>query len=238
MSAGAAAAELKVFSTIALQTALEDLAPKFGAASGHTISSDFAITGALAKRLQEGEAADVFVGTRSAVDELLKAGKVQKGSDVDLANSSVGMAVRKGAARPDISTTEALKRAIIAAKAISYTDPASGGASGVHFSKVLERLGIAEQMKARTRFPPGGGFAARLLVAGEVDLAVQQNAELLSVPGVELLGPLPAEWQSVTKFSAAVPVAARQPEAGKAFIRYLQTAQAATVLKAKGLEPL
>lgn len=238
MPAGAAAAEVKVFSTIALQTALEELAPTFGTVSGHRVSSEFAITGPLAKRLQDGEAADVFVGTRSAIDELVKAGKLQKGSEVDLANSSVGMAVRKGSARPDISTPEALKRALSAARAISYTNPASGGASGVHFSKVLEQLGIAAEMKSRTRYPPGGGFAARLLVTGDVDLAVQQNSELLAVPGVELLGPLPMELQSVTLFAAAVPTAAPQPEAAKALIRYLQTPQAAAVLKAKGLDPI
>jgi ABC-type molybdate transport system substrate-binding protein len=166
ISVSAGAAEIKVLSTIALQTAVEDLGPKFGRANGHTVGSEFAITGALAKRLQDGEAADVFVGTRSAVDELIKAGKVLKGSDVDLANSGVSMAVRKGSAKPDISTSEALKHTLIATKALSYSDPASGGASGVHFAKVIERLGLTDQLKGKTKYPPAGGFTARLLVAG------------------------------------------------------------------------
>ena len=146
--------------------------------------------------------------------------------------------MRKGAARPDISTPEALRRTLLAAKSISYTDPASGGTSGVYFSALLERLGIAAEMKAKTRHPPNSGFAARLLVSGEAELAVQQSSELMSVPGVELLGPLPAGLQSITQFAAAVPTAARQPEAGRALIRYLQSPRAAAVMKQKGLEPV
>jgi len=145
--------------------------------------------------------------------------------------------VRRGAPKPDISSPEALKRTLIAVRSVSYSDPAFGGASGVHFAKVIERLGIADEMKGKTRFPPEGGFTARLLVTGEVELAVQQIGELLSVPGVELVGPLPGELQSVTTFAAAIPSAALQLQAAKALIQYLQSPQAAAVLKAKGLDP-
>lgn len=238
MSAGASAEEIKVLATIALQSALEDLTPRFEKASGHKVSITFGAGVALAKRVLEGEAADLLVGPRGSIDGLIKAGRLQPGSDTTLARSSIGVAVRKGAPKPDISTPEALKRALIAAKSISYSDPAFGGASGVHFGKVIERLGIAEEMKAKTRFPPEGGLTARLLATGEVDLAVQQIVELMSVPDVDLLGPLPGDLQSVTILSAAIPSAAHQSVAASALIKYLQSAEAAAVMKVKGLDPV
>lgn len=238
IAASAGAAEVKVLATIALQSVLEDLAPRFEKASGHKLSITFGLGGALAKRVQDGEPADVLVGPRAAIDGLLKSARLTSGSDATLARSSVGVAVRKGAPKPDISTPEALKRALIAARSISYSNPAFGGASGVHFAKVIERLGIAEEMKAKTRFPPEGGFTARLLATGEAELAVQQIGELISVPDVELVGPLPTDLQSVTVFAAAVPSAASQPQAALALIRYLQASEATAVMKAKGLDPV
>jgi len=237
IAASAVAAEIKVLSTIAMQSVMEELGPSFEKASGHKLSVTFGLGVPMAKRVQEGEAADVLIGPRGSFDALLKSGRLVAGSEVTIASSGVGVAVRRGAAKPDISTPEALKRALLAAKSVSYSNPAFGGASGVHFAKVVERLGIAEQMKPKTKFPPEGGFTAQLLVSGEVDLAIQQMSELLSVPGVELVGPLPGELQSVTTFAAALPAAARQPEAGKALIRFLQSHEAATAIKAKGLDP-
>ncbi len=213
------AAEINGLSTIAVQSAMEELIPHFEKASGHKVHVAFGLGVAMAKRVQDGEAADFVLGPRSAIDGLAKA------------------AVRKGAPKPDISTPDALKRALLAAKAISYSNPAYGGASGVHFAKVLERLGIVDEMKAKTKFPPEGGFTARLLAAGEVDLAIQQTGELISVPGVELAGSLPGELQSITTFAIAIPTAARQPDAAKALIKYLQSAEAAAVMKARGLDP-
>src|SRR5438128_1852570 len=235
---GAARADGKGRSTIARERVAEELLPQSEKASGHKVSIAFGLGVAMVKRIQDGEAADFLLAPRSAVDGLLKAGKLAPGSDVSLARSSVGIAVRKGAARPDISTPEALKRTLRAARAVSYSNPAYGGASGVHFAKVLERLGIADEMKAKTRFPPEGGFTARLLAAGEVDLAVQQIGELISAPGVELLGPLPGELQSVTTFAAAIPLSASQPDAARALIRYLQSPEAMALIKAKGLDPV
>src|SRR2546426_671186 len=173
---------IKGLATIGLQSVMEDLAPRFEKASGHKVSITFGLGVAMVKRVQEGEAADLLLAPRSGIDALIKAGKVAPGSDTSLARSSVGIAVRKGAPKPDISTPDALKRALTAAKSISYSNPAFGGASGVHFAKVLERLGIAEEMKAKTKFPPEGGFTARLLAAGEAEMAVQQIGELISVP--------------------------------------------------------
>jgi molybdate transport system substrate-binding protein len=236
--ASARAAEITALSTIGLQSVLEDLAPRFEKASGHRVIITFGLAMPLARRVQDGEAVDLLVGTRGSVDGLVKAGRLQPSSDVNLARSSVGVAVRKGAPKPDISTPEALKRALVATRAISYTNPTYGGASGVHFAKVIERLGIAEEMKAKTKFPPEGGFTARLLVTGEADMAVQQIGELISFPEVELLGPLPGELQSITILVAAIPLAARQPDAARALIKYLQSPEAMAVMKAKGLDPM
>ena len=162
--------------------------------------------------MQEGETADLLLVPQSAVDGLLKAGKVQPGSDFSLARSSVGVAVRKGAPKPDISTPEALKANACRRQVHQLLQ------SGLRWSKRsslrqgAERLGIAEEMKAKTKHPPEGGLAARLLAAGEAEIAVQQIGELISVEGVDLLGPLPGDLQSVTTYAAAIPSAVQQPE--------------------------
>ena len=234
----AGAAEIIVLSSIGLQSVLEDLAPKFENSSGHKLGLSFGLAGPFAKRVQDGEAVDILVAPRGFIDSLIKANMLQPNSETNLANSSVGLAVRKGAPKLDISTPEALRHALLAARSISYTNPAFGGASGVHFGKVIERLGIAEEMKAKTKFPPQGGFTARLLVSGEADLAVQQIGELISFPDVELLGPLPGDLAGVTTMTVAIPSAARQPEAARALIKYLQSPEAMAVMKAKGLDPI
>jgi molybdate transport system substrate-binding protein len=234
----ASAAEIKMLATIAVQGVMEDLAPRFEKASGHKVSITFGLGAPLAKRVESGEAVDLFLGARGSINGLIKAGRLVPGSDVTLARSSVGIAVRKGAPKPDISTPEALKRALIAAKSISYSNPAFGGLSGVHFSKVIERLGLVEEMKPKTRFPPEGGSAARLLATGEAELAVQQISELISVSEAEVIGPLPGDLQSSTIFAVAIPSAAKQPEAARAMIKYLQSPEATAVMKAKGLDPV
>jgi molybdate transport system substrate-binding protein len=137
---------------------------------------------------------------------------------------------------PDISSPEALRRMLLAARSISYSNPAVGGTSGVHFAGVLTRLGIAGEMQSKTRFPPPSGFSANLLVSGEVDLAIQQMPELASVAGTELVGPWPGDLQLMTTYVAGVPTAASQPDDAKALVRFLQSPPALAVMKAKGLE--
>jgi molybdate transport system substrate-binding protein len=232
----AVAAEIKAFMTIGMQSALDDLVPAFEKVSGHKIVPSFATAAVLNKRLQGGEAADLLISVRGGIDNLIKEGKVLVGSDATLARSGVGIAVRKGAVKPDISTPDALKRALLAAKAVSHSDPAVGGASGVHFAKVLERLGIAEEMKVRIKYPPPNGLTARLLVSGDVDMAVQQMPELMSVDGVELVGPLPGDLALTTVFAAGIPASALETDAAKGFIKFLQSPEAKAVMKLKGLE--
>jgi molybdate transport system substrate-binding protein len=152
----AAAAEVRALMTIGVQSVLEDLIPRWERESGNKVNAVFGLSAALAKRLSEGEQADVFIGTREGVDGLIKGGKLA-GPGVILASSGVGFAVRKGAAKPDVSTPEALKRTLLAARAIAYGNPAAGGASGIIFSRAVERLGIASDVQAKAKFPVPGG---------------------------------------------------------------------------------
>lgn len=232
----AADREVKALVTIGVQSAIEALAPLFEKASGTRIVATWSTSALLNERIRGGEQADLLISTRAGIDGLIKEGRVAQGSDALVARSGIGVAVRRGAPKPDISTPDTLRRAVQAARAISYSDPAAGGVSGVHFASVLERLGIAAEMRGRTKFPPPSGFSAQLLASGEVDLAVQQIPELLSVAGTELVGPLPGDLQLVTTFAAGIPASATEGDAARAFIRFLATPEAQAVMRAKGLE--
>ena len=233
----ASAGEMKALITIGMQSVIEELGPKFEKASGHKLNMTFGIGPVLAKRVQDGEAADFLILPRAGVDGLIASGKVASGSGTVLARNFVAIAVRKGEPKPDISTPDALRRTLLAIKAISYSNPADGGPTGIHFAKVLERLGIAEDMKAKAKFPPAGGFVGKLLVSGEVDIAVQQLSELMSVSGTEVVGPLPGDLQSVTVYMTAIPISSKEPDAAKALVSFLRSPEALAVMKAKGVEP-
>ena len=230
----AGAAEIKVLSTVALSEAWHALQPRFEA-TGHKLTLVLGTSGGINKRIADGEPGDVIVSTSSGIEGLGRAGKVTAGTSVPVARSQVGLAVRKGAPRPDISTPEALKQTLLAAKAVAYPDPAGGGASGIHLAKVLERLGIAQQVNARARLGravPNG----EAVVKGEADLAVQQIPELVAVPGVEVIGPLPGDLQNTTDFSAAVLATSRDPAAAKALVDFLRSPETVATLKARGFE--
>jgi molybdate transport system substrate-binding protein len=231
------AAEVKVFSTIGVQAALEELAPKFEQATGNKLNITWATAAILVKRVQAGETADLMVLTKQSLDALTKDNKATAGTDATFASSGMAVVVKKGAPKPDISTPEAFRQALLNAKAIAYSDPAAGGASGVHFAKVLERLGIVDQMKAKTKHPPPSGNAANLVVAGEADLAVQQEPEVMSVAGVDMVGPLPADLNNITVYAAGVGAGSQHAEAATALIRFLHSPEAQAVFKAKGLKP-
>jgi molybdate transport system substrate-binding protein len=231
----ATAAEVKVFSTIGVQTALEELAPKFEKATGHKLDITWAT--AAIKRVQAGETADLMVLTKQSLDALTKDNKASAGPDAPFASSGMAVVVKKGSPKPNISTPEAYKQALVNAKTIAYSDPASGGASGVFFAKSLDRMGIADQMKAKTRHPPPSGNSANLVVAGEADLAIQQEPEVMSVAGVDMVGPPPADLNNVTIYAAGIGAGSQQAEAANALIKFLHTPEAAAVFKAKGLKP-
>ncbi|MGB8563920.1 MAG: molybdate ABC transporter substrate-binding protein [Pseudolabrys sp.] len=230
-------AEVKVFSTIGVQAALEELAPKFEQATGSKLNITWATAAILVKRVQAGETADLMVLTKQSLDALTKDNKATAGADAIFASSGMAVVVKKGAPKPDISTPDAFKQALINAKTIAYSDPAAGGASGVYFAKLLERMGIADQMKAKTRHPPPSGNSANLVVAGEADLAIQQEPEVMSVAGIDMVGPLPADLNNITAYAAGIGAGSQQADAATALIRFLHSPEAQAVFKAKGLKP-
>ena len=233
----ASAAEIKVFSTIGVQAALEELTPKFEKASGHKLTISWGTAAILVKRVQAGETADLMVLTRQSLDALTKEGKASADTDATFASSGMAMVVKKGAPKPDISTPEAFKQTLLKAKTIAYSNPAHGGASGVYFAKLLERMGIADQMKDKTKFPPPSGNAANLVVSGEAELAIQQEPEVMAVAGVDMVGPLPGDLNNITVFAAGVGSGTKESDAAKALIKFLHTPEAAAVFKARGLVP-
>jgi molybdate transport system substrate-binding protein len=212
---------------------LAELVPPFERASGHKVSISYNTTAQTLGLIKNGETADMVIATAAGIDEMTKLGKVAPGSRIDLASSGIGVAMRAGTPKPDISSVDAFKRALLDAKSVAYT---SSGLSGVYFARLIERLGIAEQVKAKARIKPGG-LIAEVVVAGEADLAVQMVSELLSVPGAELVGPLPAELNQVTVFSAGILTGTRRSEASKSLIQHLTTPAAAHVIETKGLTP-
>jgi molybdate transport system substrate-binding protein len=228
-------AELVVFSTIGVRSAAEPLFTQFDKAS-HKLAVTWGTAPMLVKRIEGGDTADLVVLSRASIDTLQKQGKIAPGSDVALASSGVGIAVKAGAPKPDISTPEALKHTLLNAKSIAYSEPSAGGASGVYFAKLLERMGIAEQMKPKTKYPPPGGFSANLLMTGEAELAVQQKPELLHVAGAEVIGLLPGDLNVVTEFAAAIMVGCKNGEAGKALMKMLQSPEASAIFRSKGLD--
>jgi molybdate transport system substrate-binding protein len=230
-------AELKVYSTIGVRSAAEELFAEFAKATGHKLAVTWGTAPMLVKRIEDGETPDVMVLSRAGIDALGKQGKVALGSDVTLASSGVGIAVKSGAPKPDISTPGALKQTLLDAKSIAYSEPSAGGASGVYFAKLLERMGIADAMKPKTKYPPPGGFSGELLLTGEAELAVQQKPELLHVAGTEIVGMLPGDLNLITAFAAGIAPDSKHAEAGNALIRMLQSPQSAVVFRSKGLDP-
>jgi molybdate transport system substrate-binding protein len=231
------AAALKVLSAIGMRLVMEDLGPKFERASGHQLAITFAAGGVTVKRIQDGATADLVLLPRPALERLAKDGAQADGSETPLVRSSIGVSVRQGAPRPDISSPEALKRTLLDAKLITYSNPTLGGASGVHFAKVLDRLGIANEMKPRTVFSKIPGEVGQLVAKGEAEVAVHQIQELMSVPGIELVGPLPGDLQNTIVFLGTILIDAQEVEVAKALINFLRTPEAVAVIKAKGMEP-
>ena len=237
-AAFASAAELKVYSTIGVKSVLEELTPKFEKASGHKLNITWATAAVLVKRVQGGETADLLVLTKQGLDTMVKENKATASADAVFASSGMAMVVKKGAPKPDISTPEAFKQTLLKAKTISYSNPEYGGASGVYLAKLLERMGIADQVKSKTHYPPPSGNAANLVVSGEAELAVQQEPEVMAVSGVDMVGPLPAELNNITTYAAGPGAGTKEADTANALIKFLHTPEAAAVFKARGLTPL
>jgi molybdate transport system substrate-binding protein len=224
---------VRVLSTLALKGAVGSLAGRYQAAGGARIDADFAPTLGLLDRLRDGEAADVVILTRQALDNLAGQGTVVAESCVDLARSFVGIAVRAGAAHPDIATEAALRATLSAARSVAYSRI---GASGILFAQLIERMGMAAEINARARIIPSG-FTAELLLTGEADLAVQQISELMQVSGVEVVGPIPHHLQIPAVFSAGRLAASGRVAQSDALLKFLASPEVAPVLRGCGLEP-
>ena len=222
--------EIKVMLSAAFKEAYLELTPPFEKATGHKLSTAWVASVEMMQRLKGGEQVDLVILSAASLDELKKAGIVAE--RFDIAKSGVGVAVKTGAPKPDISSGEAVKRAVLAAKGIAY----SKGPSGIYLIKLFERWGISERIKSKVRQvqgEPAGASAVR----GEVELAFQQVSELLPVPGIELVGPLPPDIQEITTFSAGLHAKAKEPKAARALVDFFKAPAAAPVIRKKGMEP-
>lgn len=231
------AAEIKVLCANGMREVMQDLGPKFERATGYKLALSFATLGVIVDRVHNGEAADVVALPRQGIGRLVKDGKADGGTVAVLARAGIGMIVRKGAPKPDISTSEALKRILLAAKSITYLDPAAGGTSGVHFAQVLDRLGIAAAMKPKTVLHPNARAAGALVANGDAEIGINLIQELIALPGIDLVGPLPADLQNTLVFEAVIMADAKDAAAARALIDFLRTPDAMVVIKAKGMDP-
>ena len=236
----ATAADIKVLTAGAYKPVVLALQAYFEAKTGHRLKIENDTAGALQRRVSGGEAFDVLVVTPAALAQLVQAGKVVGGSNNEgatrsLARVAIGVAVKSGAALPDISTVAAFQNALLAARAVAYIDPAAGGSSGIYLSQLFEKWGLAERIKAKAVLVPGGLVAERV-VNGQADIAIHQISEILAVPGAILVGPIPAEIQNYTVYAGGVSASAVDAVAARSLIDILSGAAAASVLKAKGME--
>ena len=223
---------IKVMASAAFKEAYLELVPEFERATGHEVVTLWVPTVEMMRRLAGGETVDLVIMAAASIDELIKLGKLVAGSRVDLATSGVGVAVRAGAPKPDISSGAALKRALRAARSITY----STGPSGVYLVGLFERMGIADELKPRISVIKGEPVGA-VVARGEAEIGFQQVCELLPVSGIDLVGPLPADVQKITTFAAALHVGARAPSAARALIGFLSAPAAAPIIRKKGMIP-
>ena len=231
----ASAAEIKTLITTAMEAAIVVLVPPFERATGHKVTVSYDPSGGLARRLRNGEFADMILIASTELDKLISEKKVNDRTDIS--RTGIGLAVKKGAPHPDVSTPEALKRALIAAKSIGHSAPAGGGITALHIQKVFERLGIAEQVTPKVKLAAGGpnGRVSVLVASGQAEIGLQQLSELSSNPDVEVIGLLPDALQQITINSAGITAIAKEPDAARALIRQLTSPEALALYKTKGL---
>jgi len=231
----ASAAEIKLLTAGAMRAVVVALLPDFEKQTGHKVTFDNATAGTLKKRIEGGEAFDVAIITPAVVDDLAGMGKIVAGSRIDLAKVGMGVAIKEGAAVPDIKTVDAFKRMLLAAKSVAYIDPKAGGSSGIYFDKLLDRLGIGDQIRPKAKLKQGG-YVAELVASGEAEVAIHQISEIVPVKGAVLAGPLPAEVQNFTTYSAGLGAAANDAAAAKTLIQFIAGPASAPILKTRGMD--
>ena len=235
LCATAQAADVKILTTGAMKAVVLELLPQFEKETGHKAVVDNDTAGGVSRRMEAGEAFDVVINTPGGLSGLAEKGKVVRDSRANIARVGVGVVVKEGAPAPDVSSVDAFKRALLAAKSVAYIDPASGGSSGIYLAGLFEKLGIAGEIAPKAKLKKGG-YVADLIASGEAELGLHQISEILPVKGVKLVGPLPAEIQNHTSYAAAVVTDAKQPDAARALIKLLTGPTADGVLKARGME--
>jgi molybdate transport system substrate-binding protein len=233
LSYAASAAEIHVLASGAIKEAFLELTPQFEKSSGHKVVTTWSGTAAIKKRISAGEVYDLVIIPGPDIDAFIKQGKIRPGSLVNLMKSGVGVAVRAKAPRPDISSSDALKKTLLAAKSIGY----STGPSGVYMAGLFERLGVADQIKPKLKQTPSGVRISTLIASGEAEIGFHQISELIHSPEIDYIGPLPAELQKITIFSAGIHSGAKQPEAAKDLVKFLTAPAAAPAIRKNGMEP-
>jgi molybdate transport system substrate-binding protein len=234
LGAGSASAvEITVLSTQATEQGCRELLPEFEKASGHTVKIVYTGTLDVKKRVAAGEPFDLLIMASPDIDDFIAAGTLAPGSRIDIAKSGVGIGVRAGAPKPDISTTEAFTKTLMAAKSIGY----STGPSGNYVVGLFDRLGIADQIKPKLKQTSTGVFVGTIIANGDVDIGIQQVSELAHFTGVDFVGPLPADIQKMTIFSSGIAANAKQAAAAEALIKFITTPDAGQAFKKRGMEP-
>jgi molybdate transport system substrate-binding protein len=226
-------AELRVMASAGMKEAVTDLVPAFEKASGHTVTIVWAGNENILGRIRGGETVDLVIMAGSNVDKLIADGKLVGESRADIARSGIGVAIRAGLPKPDISSTAALTDAVLAAKSVAY----SSGPSGFYMADLFRKMGLADRIKDKVTQTPSGVQVGDIMARGEADLGFQQVSELIHVKGIEYLGPLPSDIQVIMVFSAALHAAARSPAAADALVKFLTAPEAAPVIRKAGMEP-
>jgi len=230
-------ADIKVMSTGAVEPMVKLFAPVFERETGHKANLNFGTAGGLKARLETGETADLIILPAAAIEAMEKAGGIVAGSRTDLGRTVTGIAIKEGAAAPDVSTPEAFKQTLIKARGVSFSDPAAGGSSGTYFAGLLKKMGIADEVNKKAVLGKRGYEVAQAVVDGRVDIGTTFISERLTVPGVRIIGPLPGDLYFANTYTAGIPAGCKQPEAAMALLRVLtRSANRDSWVKA-GLEP-
>lgn len=232
----ARAAEISLIAPGGIRAAVDQMIPAFEKATGHKVKATFGSGGGTKERIVKGELFDVPIA-QPPLEPVIRSGHVIAASETPLATVSVGIAVPVGVPKPDISSADAVKRLLLGSKAIAYPNAATGAAAGVSFNETLQKLGIADQMKPKIKIAQGGRGAMELLAKGEVDIGLTFISEIITEPGVEVVGPLPREISTPTVLVGYVSTHTKEPDAARALLRYLSSSEAAAVYKQRGMEP-
>ena len=228
------ACELQLLSAASMQTVFKEVIGEFEQRSGHKVSLRYSTMGAITTRVMAGETADLIISSPASIAALAAGGKVQPGSEVTIARTGIGVVIPAGDRAPTIAAIDDFRDALLAARVVVYANPAGGGAAGIHVARVIEKLGIAEELKARTKFGVGGDVAEVTVAAGSGALGVTQVSEIVGKPGMQYV-PVPEALQNYTGFVAGLPSGVKESEAIRAFIAFLRTPEIVAVMKSKGM---